>query len=355
MSQAYKDYYKILGVARQASDKEIKSAFRKLAKKYHPDVNPKASEQFKELNEAYEVLSDPDKRQKYDQFGQYYQQYQTSGGGGFPQGGGFSGAGMGGGFDFSEILRHFGGQGTHGGMGGGFSQQAQGSGFSDFFEMLFGNMGGGHPAQARHAQAQRQTYQHHQQQHHHHAHHASHGGFNHTQAVQPQDTQQTVPLPLSFFIEGGKLQIKSIATGEVHEVTIPPRLTPGYRMRLKHQGQVSPSGQRGHLVLMLQAVPHPTFQVEDSYHLVREVEVPWLKWVLGGALQVETLEGKQIEMPLPQGASLQKRIRLKGLGLYKTPQGTERGDLYLKLVPIFPHHVTPEQQQALEHLASLFE
>ncbi|MFM7468700.1 MAG: DnaJ domain-containing protein [Vampirovibrionales bacterium] len=336
MSQSsYKDYYKMLGVSRQASEKEIKAAFRKLAKKYHPDVNPQASDKFKEVNEAYEVLSDTEKRQKYDQFGQYYQQHQSGAGGGFPQGGGF---------DFSDILRQFGGQA---GMGGGFPGGHGGSGFSDFFEMLFGNAGG-HPAQHQHRAGYQAQQAYSQTRHGHQAHHA------HAQAVQPQDTQQTVPLPLHFFLEGGKLQIRSVATGEMHEVTIPPRLTPGHRMRLKHQGQMSASGQRGHLVLMLQAVPHAVFQVEDTYHLVREVEVSWLKLLLGGALQVETLEGKQIEIPLPQGASIQKRIRLKGLGLYKTQQGSERGDLYLKLIPVFPTRLTSEQQHALEQLQGLF-
>lgn len=356
MSMQFKDYYATLGVKRNATEKEIKSAFRKLARQYHPDVNPSASDKFKEINEAYEVLSDKDKRQRYDQFGQYWQQSNqagygqpgrrtrttTSTPGGMPPGGGI---------DISELLRQFGfqqGSGVPGGSPGG-----AGAGFSDFFQMLFGNgfgtptqarPGGGAapgpvPGQARHA--------------------PPHGGpsvtrspYGDHQGVSPQDTQQVVSVKVEDLIFGGRQTLKSVATGKTLEVTIPAKAYPGMRLRISQEGQVLNGTQRANLMLLLRVAPHARYSVENETDLVAKMPVHWLDLLLGTVLKIEIPGGQVVEVTLPACTPPHKRIRLRQLGLYK--KSGERGDLFVDLNVQFPKKLTDEQRELLEGLREKF-
>jgi curved DNA-binding protein len=313
MPVEFKDYYDVLGVARNASDAEIKKAFRTLARKYHPDVakdKTTAEEKFKEINEANEVLSDPEKRRKYDELGANWNhpERQTA-----PPTGGF-----GGGYeDASEF--HF-----------------DGTGFSDFFEQFFGSRG--RPV----------------------------GGFGRAQgdgmggetfAQRGQDIEGDILVTLDEVLHGStrtiRLQRTDPRTGQSTMQTLRVKIPPGVReaqlIRLAGKGQEgSGGGESGNLYLRVKFAQHPDFRVRGT-DLYYDLELsPW-EAVLGATVHIPTLDGR-VSVRIPAGTAAERQFRLRGKGL-PTGDGT-RGDLYAIVSIQVPSHLTPEQRVLWEQLAA---
>lgn len=317
----FKDYYAVLGVSRSASADDIKRAFRKLARKYHPDVNPgdKAAEaKFKEISEAYEVLSDDDKRKKYDQFGQYWQQAS--------RGGGYAGSPSDfGGFDFSnyasfdefinELLGRF---GTGGGFGGPGGYSPGGSrGYSSYRTSPgTGGFGSGF-------------------------------GFDNSTAAPGQsfDQEAKITLSLSEAFHGSRKRLR-IGNEEV-EVRIPPGAKQGSKIRLRGKGQINPyTQQRGDVYLVVNLLPHDLFQFEGD-NLVCEVPIAPDEAVLGGKIEVPTPDGT-VSMNLPAGIKSGQTLRLRGKG-WPSPKG-ERGDELVRVVITPPKSISTEERQLYEKI-----
>lgn len=310
MARNYKDYYQTLGVDRNASEKDIKTAYRKLARKYHPDVNPgdkSAEEKFKEVSEAYEVLSDKDKRTKYDQYGQYWEQAGQQGAGGQAPPGWDS-------FTFD-----------YGGAGGqGQPDFGGGEGFSDFFEMLFGQGRRAGPQAGGHRRRE----------------HAATRGPN-------IEAEMEVSLEDAF--HGAK---KSFAmNGRKLEVTIPTGVKEGQKIRLAGQGEEGPAG-RGDLLIKINLRPHPVYERRGD-DLYVDVPVDYVTAALGGEVQVPTLSGR-VTMKVPAGTSGGRVFRLPGQGMPKLKDGG-RGDLYAKVRVTIPEVISPKEREILEQLKALRE
>jgi curved DNA-binding protein len=303
----YKDYYKTLGVTKSASEKEIKSAFRQLAQKYHPDKNPgdkKAEDKFKDLNEAYEVLGDPQKRAKYDQLGSSYAQWERMGK-------------PGGGFDFGQWAS------SGSGPGGGYSNLDDilgQSGFSDFFTSLFG--GAGQAASGGRFGARRYT---------------SRG----------EDIEQPVEISLEEAFTGAKRTLQK--DGRRLEVSIPAGARSGTKVRIAGEGG---GGQPvGDLLLIVSVQPHPLFKREgDDLHT--DIPVEMYTALLGGEVRVPTLNG-DVLLNVPPETQGGKTFRLAGKGMPKLRQPNERGDLYGRVVLRIPTHLTDHERQLVEELAAL--
>jgi len=308
----FKDYYAILGVSKSAQEDEIKKTFRKLALKYHPDRNPgdkAAEEKFKEISEAYEVLSDPEKRKKYDQFGQYWQQ---AGQGGW---GGQAGPNVDfGGFDFSqygnfdefinELLGRF---STPGGSNRGYSYRSSGGpGFNDFGG--FGNAGFGN---------------------------------------QTANADREASLKLSFAEAFHGVQKRLNLGNEIIDVRIPAGAKAGSRVRVKGKGQVNPlNQQRGDLFLVIELEPHPFFQFEGD-NLVCEVPLAPDEAVLGASIEVPTPDGL-VTMKVPPGVKSGQSLRLRGKGWLIPKQG--RGDQLVKLVITPPKQLSVKERELYEQI-----
>ena len=302
----FKDYYATLGVNKNADADEIKRAYRKLARKYHPDVNPGdkvAEAKFKEVNEAYEVLSDPDKRRKYDQFGQYWNRVGT--GGGWPPGGADVN-----GFDFNqygsfdefinELLGRFGTPpGGRGARSYSYRTSPGGTGFGGYGDFS--------------------------------------SGFNDTSAP-GQDLESNISLTFSEAFHGTQKRLN--VGGEVLTVRIPAGAKPGSRIRVKGKGQMNPySRQRGDLYLVVDVQPHPFFQFEGD-NLVCEVPITPDEAVLGASVEVPTPDGT-VTVSIPPGIRSGQALRLRGKG-WRNPKG-DRGDQLVRVV-ITP----PTQLNAIE-------
>jgi curved DNA-binding protein len=313
MAVQFRDYYETLGVSKTASEDEIKSAFRKLARKYHPDVakdKKEAEEKFKQINEAYEVLSDPEKRRKYDQLGENWNQP-----GGFqppPQWGG----GQPGGFRWGS------------GENGGVEFEFGGTGFSDFFEAFFGGGRG----------------------------RSAFGGFGQrgTMAERGSDVEADIMVTLEEALHGSTRQVSLRRAGskktETYQVKIPRGVREGQRIRLAGQGEAGErGGKSGDLFLRVRLARHPDFSVEGS-DLVHEVKIaPW-QATLGDQLIVPTLEGSA-RLKLPPGTQGGQRFRLRGRGLPGV--SGQRGDLYV-VVQISVSKILSEREREIwEQLAQL--
>ena len=293
----YKDYYEILGVPRTATPEEIRSAFRKKAREYHPDVakdKVKGAEKFKEVNEAYEVLSDPAKRTKYDQMG------REAPGGGFAWQGSPGQAGM---PDMEEF--HFGG-----------------TGYSDFFEHLFGGTAGG----------------------------GFRGPGGRRMARRGSDIEGDLMVPLEEALRGSVREVTLQRGGktETYRVKIPAGVREGQRIRLAGKGESGRSGgESGDLYLRVRLARHPDLRVEGG-DLYADVEVaPW-EAVLGASVPVPTLDGA-VTMKIPPGSTAGQKLRLRGQGLPREDGG--RGDLYAVLEIAVPDRVGPEEKKLWEKLA----
>ena len=302
---AYKDYYDVLGVSRGASEADIKSAYRKLAKQYHPDKNAgdeKAAERFKEIGEAYAVLSDPEKRQVFDQFGHTGQVppgYGGPGAGGGFQGGDFSGFDPGQFSDFFQGL--FGQTGRRGGAGQGFPGGAQ----VNLEDLLGGGgMGGGR------------------------------------RFVQNVEGELQVTLAEAF---SGSDEVINV-DGKRLSLRVPAGTRDGARLRLAGQG---PGG--GDVLLTIRVLEDARFEL-DGDHLTTSVDVPAPVAALGGDVTVQTLGGKG-NLSVPPGSSGGRRMRLRGQGWPKK-DGT-RGDLYVRLNVTVPAALSDEQKDLYRRLRDL--
>lgn len=300
----FKDYYKTLGVEPDASADEIKRAYRKLARKYHPDRSEEtgSEDRFKEVGEAYEALKDPEKRKQYDQL----RAGGWRGGEDFepPPGwtGGFRSGGAGGGQGF----------------GGGFGD------FSDFFESLFGGglggMGGG----------------------------AGMGGGRRAQRARGRDINATVEIDLATAYQGGKRRITLGRDGQRQnlEVNIPAGVTSGKKIRLSGQGEPGiGGGPAGDLLMEVRIAPHPTFELDGRNVVVDLPVAPW-EAALGAEVRVPTLGGK-VTMNIPAGSSSGKKMRLKGRGL----PGKPAGDQIVRLKVVVPEPRTDRERALYQELA----
>lgn len=312
----YKDYYKILGVAKTASADEIKSAYRKLARKYHPDVNkdPKAEDKFKEINEAYQVLSDEAKRQKYDQFGSEWQQYQNAGGqpGGFDWGRWQQQPGSTGGFrtvSQDELNEMFGGMG----------------GFSDFFQTLFGQGGFGFGDDDEPMRGSRR----------------SSTRRRGPQNPRPRDAEQEVTITLREAYSGMR-RVLQFSQGHKIEASIPAGVDNGSRVRLAGQAD----GADLYLVIRVEEDPNFTRKGNDLY---TTIPVDFYTAVLGGEVSVPTL-GNPVRLTIPEGTDSGKLFRLKGLGMPLLRQPAERGDLYARVEVHIPASLTPAEKDKIREL-----
>ena len=318
----FKDYYATLGVAKTASDKEIKQAFRKLARKYHPDVNPgdKAAEaRFKEINEANEVLGDPEKRKKYDELGENWRMYEQAQAQGQPGGGPFSG------------------QWTYSPGGGGFRPMteeevsemfgADDSPFSDFFRTFFG----GGDTQGRRTRARTPRNR------------------------KGRDVEHEIELDLESALHGSVQRLGIRHDGEVRnvEVRIPAGVTEGSRVRVGGEGERgSGTGGSGDLYLRIKLRPHPRFERKDR-DLYSKVRVPLTTVVLGGEAEVPTLSGRTLRLKIPPGTQNGQVFRLRGHGLPTTSKDGTPGDLYATVDVVVPQQLTDEERRHFEALAEL--
>jgi curved DNA-binding protein len=308
----YKDYYKILGVNKSATEKEIKSAYRRLARKYHPDLNPSdksAQEKFKEINEANGVLSDRDKRRKYDTLGanwQQYEQYQRAGGQGPFQWGGQGG-------QYRTVSQED-IESIFGGMGGGEG------GVSDFFRTFFGGGFGGAATRAR------------------------------PRARRGQDIEQEIDISLDEAFRGGSRLVDK--DGRRLEIKIPPGVKTGSKIRYAGEGMPGAGGAgSGDLYLRVLVEPHPTFErVGDDLH--GDVPVDLYTALLGGETNVATLKG-QLVLKIPAGTQAGKVFRLAGQGMPKLNEPNAFGDLYAKVRVVLPEQLTVEERAAFEKLAEM--
>lgn len=302
----YQDYYETLGVDRSASDKEIRKAYRRLARQYHPDVNPgdaASEEKFKQVNEAYQVLSDADKRAKYDQLGQSYQQWQTTGG-------------QPGGFNWSEWT-------TGSQPGGGFRvEYADINGddpFSDFFRNIFGGTGGA-----------RTSYQ--------------------RQQIKGQDLEVTAQVTLEEVFHGTRRTVQ--IGGRRLDVNIPAGARDGMRIRLR--GQAEPGyagGQPGDLYVIVEMLPHPVYRREGA-DLHIDLKVPLVAAALGGTVSVPTLSGP-VSLRVQPGTQSGQAIRLRGKGLPQVKQQNAAGDLYAHVLVQVPTELSERERALFEELREL--
>jgi DnaJ-class molecular chaperone len=306
MPVKFRDYYEILGVARTAKEDEIKKAYRKLARKFHPDLNPnnkQAEEKFKEIQEAYEVLSDRDKRKKYDQLGANWK----NGADFTPPPNWGAGAGYQGTINLEDL----------------FGREGQrGSPFSDFFEMLFGGMGG-----MRGGGAGTRTRT---------------GG----RASRPAEAETELSLPLEDMHRGTtrKLTVRLGNAEKTIDVRIPPGARDDSRIRIPSGG---PNG--GDLYVRLRQEPHPRFTVKGDD---TEVEVPITPWeaALGATAEVPTLAGKA-EIRVPPGIASGQRLRLRGQGL--NIRGGGRGDHFVRLKIVVPKGLTEDEKKLFQELSKV--
>lgn len=311
MSQS-NDYYESLGVTKEASTEDIKKAYRKLALQYHPDKNPgdkAAEEKFKEISEAYAVLSDPEKRKQYDTFGSA----------GFHQR--FSREDIFRNFDLDGILRQF-------GFGGGFTTFRAGGGGGSPFENIFRNMGGGCGGSCGQAHA----------------------------AVKGADLHYTLTVSLEDVLNGAEKTViqRRPDGGQTNiAVKVPRGIEDGKKLRLSGKGAPSANGgPPGDMYLKISVAAHPVFRREED-DLVTERRISFSQACLGAELEVESLEGKKFHVKAPPGVQSDARLRIRGYGLPHGPIGGERGDLLVRVTVAVPKELGAEQTELVRRLAEV--
>lgn len=325
----FKDYYQTLGVPRTSTQKEIKTAYRNLARKFHPDANKGdkgAEEKFKEIAEAYEVLKDPDKRQKYDTLGNNWKA-----GSDFKPPPDFSGGGFN--FDFEKF--------------GDFSKQGP---FSDFFDILFGQTFGQPGAQqagrgTTGGASGRTTTQQQQQR------SAAAGGPT-ERSNRMYDQEADIELSVEELAKGAQRTLKITPPGaeaKTIEVKIPPGVRPGSRVRIAGQGMKTPRG-RGDLFLRVKVKPHSEFTI-DGDNIICELSISPALAVLGGQAGVPTLDGT-VKIKIPAGTQNGRMLRLKGRGL-PSSKNTVKGDLLIRVKIVIPSHPSDKERSLYEQLAEL--
>ncbi len=311
----YKDYYKILGVNKNASQDEIKKAFRKLARKYHPDANPnnpEAEEKFKEIGEAYEVLGNAQKRSRYDQLGANWKQYSRAGAG-WPGGGG------------RTYTYDFGGRG--------FSFDDLGSGFSDFFEMFFGR--GANERFSGFGTGSNSQY----------------GRDTRTSMRKGQDMESGLSITLREAYTGTQRSLRLQKEGKTRTVNvkIPKGIKDDGKIRLAGEGAGSPTGGPAGDLYLLVNITRNNFFTRKADDLYCEVPVTIKEAFYGLKIDVPTFDGK-IMVKVPPKTQGGKTLRLKGKGMPKLKSGGY-GDLYLKIRLVLPEKLSGEQKKNFEKFA----
>ncbi len=319
----YKDYYKILGVSKNATDAEIKKAFKTQARKCHPDMHPESekatwTEKFKDLNEAYTVLSDKQKRTIYDQVGQEgYQNYARGGGASRPRGGNSYGRGN----PYQNYQQYTYNGGDFGGFqqgGAQFSGGFSGGDFSDFFQSIFGGMGGG-----------------------------GFGGFgqNFGRSAASGEAAGDVEAELALNLEdahrGGNMQL-TLPSGRTVTVKLPAGVGEGKKIKLKGMGNPTRRGN-GDLYLIVKIRPHAMYRLEGDDLYIPVTVMPWTA-ALGGTIFVPTLDGP-VKVKVPAGTHSGKKLKLSGKGL------SAKGSLYVTLTIDVPRTLTREQKELFTRLA----
>lgn len=322
----YRDYYQTLGVSKSADEKEIKKAYRKLAQKYHPDKNPgdnAAEEKFKEINEAYEVLSDTGKRQKYDQFGSQWQQYERGGGNMndfWSQWANAGGSRRQGGATYTQTIDPEMFEQIFGNRGG-----SSGNGFSSFFESLFGEGG------AR----QRRD------------------GFANQQAtrLRGRDLEQTVQITLEEAFQGATRTMQ-FSDGRSITAKIPAGVDNSSKVRLTGKGEPAyQGGKPGNLYLVVEVLPHATYE-RSGDDLKVKVPLDLYTAVLGGQVAVSALD-KTVNLTIPAGTENGKQIRLRGLGMPNLKNKDKRGDLYAIIDIQVPQNLSEQEKELFQQLRDL--
>ena len=311
----YKDYYKILGVDEKASEAEIKKAYRKLAMKYHPDRNPDnkaAEEKFKEINEANEVLSDKQKRAKYDQLSNSYNSWQQAGGspGSFRWEDVYGGGA--GGFEGTRVNVND--------LGDMFGEMG---GFSDFFRTFFGGAMGGQPSGSR--SRSRTTY---------------------AQPRQPAAYQQQVPVSL-YEAYHGTTRMMDI-NGVRKEIRIPPGVKTGTKVRASGAGPADASGTKSDIYLVIEVTPDPRFEISGS-DLLTEQKIDLSTAVVGGEVKVATLSG-DVLLKIPPGTQPGRIFRLAGRGMPDLKKKDKFSNLLVRINVQIPKNLTDEQKKFFERL-----
>lgn len=287
----YKDYYKVLGVSRKAEDKEIKRAYRQLALKYHPDKNPDSEERFKEINEAYEVLGDSEKRAKYDRLGSSYRAWERAGG-------------APGGFDWSQ---------WSGGVPGGVRVEVGdlfGGGFSDFFNTVFG-MGSQTGRRGR-------------------------------------DLEQAIAISLAEAYRGTTRTYNR--NGRRLQVDIPPGARTGTRVRLAGKGEGGPA-RPGDLYLKVQVLDEPGITRRGD-NLQMDVQVDLFTAILGGEVEVQTFQGPVL-LKIPAGSQQGQTFRLRARGMPKLGNPSQHGDLFARLQVSLPKQLSDKERALFEQLSEI--
>jgi curved DNA-binding protein len=309
----YKDYYQTLGVERNASESDIKRAYRKLALQYHPDRNPgdkEAEEKFKELNEAYQVISDPAKRARYDQLGDSYSRWQQRG---TPQGG----------FNWEDWTTTAPGGNVRVEVGD--LDDLLGGGFSEFFRRIFGGMpetgayGGGGRFRPQEQPAAKQSF------------------------------EQEVVISLLEAYQGSTRRIE--IDGRRLEVKTPPGARTGTKVRVSNAVPVGPQGEKGDLYLVIRVADDPRFE-RKSNELYTDVNVDLYTAVLGGEVTVPTLTGNVV-LTIPPGTQSGQAIRLTGRGMPQLKNPKAYGDLFVRVKVRIPKDLSPRQKDLFQELKQL--
>lgn len=308
----FKDYYKILGVEKTATKDEISKAFRKLAVKYHPDKNPSnkaAEEKFKEITEANEVLSDSEKRKKYDALGTNWRQHQSSGGG------------------FEDFFSQY-----RGGRQGGTTYEFSGdfgdlfggsSGFSDFFESFFGHRGE----------------------------RGSDSFRSQTHKDRGQDFEATLYISLEEAYNGTNKEI--LIDGKKLRVKINPGTRASEKLRLKGQGGASRTGKEtGDLYLIIKIAKHPFYEI-DGDDLYYDLIIDLYTAVLGGKKRIKLINEKTINLEIPKGTDSGTVFRIGKFGMKKTLSGDERGELFVRIKVEIPKNLSKKELALFEELSKL--
>jgi DnaJ-class molecular chaperone len=326
----FQDYYALLGVPKTASEKQIRSAYRRLARQFHPDVNPgnpEAEAKFKKINEAYEVLSDPEKRKKYDQLGarwkdyDSYQRAQASAAAAGSQGAQQP-------FDWSDISSQGGGRYEYRTVSPGDFQDLFGGDeqpFSDFFDTYFGGGGGGPSRRAPRPRAG--------------------SDLEYPVDVSLEEAYTGTNRVLELQMPDGLDKARRL------EVKIPPGVTDGSRVRVAGQGSPGRSGGRaGDLYLVVNVRPDPRFERHGD-DLRTKVSAPLATMLLGGEVHVPTPGGKRLALKIPAGTQDGKLFRLRGQGMPHLGQPDRRGDLQVEVHARLPEHLTSRQRELIEEFA----
>jgi curved DNA-binding protein len=329
----FKDYYSTLGVAKTATDKELKQAYRKLARKHHPDVNPGdkgAESKFKEINEAYEVLGDAAKRKKYDELGANWRAYEQAGSGaqGYPGGAGQAwNVNMGGGRPGGAGFRTM----TPDEMRDMFGNSDP---FSDFFHTFFGGQMGADADPAGNVR----------------------GGRGRGRAARAgRDLEHEIELTLEDAFHGTTRRLSLTHDGQARtvDVRIPAGVSDGSRVRVASEGEHGTGGaQSGDLYLRVRLLPHPTFERRGK-DLYSHVSLALTTAVLGGETDVATLGGKSLRLKIPPTTQNAQVFRLKGHGMPGLGKAPEAGDLYATVDVQMPRELTSEQREHYEALQKL--